>query len=195
MKGLSLLNYPIVLAELYGPELRDLMFARLPSELRDKLLGGEIVASGWYPVEWKCALHEAGRGVTGDPMFARTMGYEMTKRDLRGIYALLIRATISPQLVLSLSSRVLGRYLRPVKLVVTETSPLSVRFAFRDGDGFSHELWQDVIGGCVASLETAGARHVTMRIEHGAQSGDTHAHCLARWLEPEPEDATARDAE
>jgi hypothetical protein len=183
MKGLSLLNYLRVFEAQFGPSCRDELLSRLPGSLRDMLSDGEVVANGWYPVSWKCALHQAALDLHGDMGLARHMGYEMTKRDLSGIYALLVRVAVSPEDVLPLSARILGRYLRPVKLAVEEIKPQSVRFAFTDGAGFTRELWEDLVGGCQASLEIAGARHVHVRIQAGGQTGDQHARCVARWNE------------
>jgi len=183
MKGLSILNYPVVLGELRGPSVRDDMLGRLPDDLRHKLQDGEIVANGWYPVTWKCALHEAGRVVTGDASLARAMGYEMTKRDLRGIYSMLLRYTVSPRTALTLTARLLGRYLRPARLEVAELGPCAVRFSFSEGDGFTYELWEDVVGGSLATLEIAGARQVVVRIESGGRTGDAAAIGVARWVE------------
>lgn len=183
MKGLSLLNYLRVFESLFGPSRGAELLARLPDALRGKLSDGEIVANGWYPVSLKCALHQAAFELTGDMGLARKMGYEMTKRDLSGIYAMLVRVVVCPEDVLPISARILGRYLRPVKLAIEEIKPQSVRFVFSEGAGFTRELWEDLVGGCLASLEVAGARNVHVRIEAGGQAGDQHARCLARWNE------------
>jgi len=46
MKGLSLRNYPLVLAAMRGPEMAAKMMAELPEQLRFDLDTGVIVASG-----------------------------------------------------------------------------------------------------------------------------------------------------
>src|SRR5258708_1622150 len=86
IKGLSLRNYPIALRAIRGDDVADRTIASLSHELREGLLRGTILASGWYPVAYKRELHQAGAKVTGEPGLARVMGYEMTKRDLSGIY-------------------------------------------------------------------------------------------------------------
>jgi hypothetical protein len=180
MKGLSLRNYPVVLAELRGPEVAERMRSLLPGELQQLMASGGIVASGWYPVAWKCALHEAGRRATGEARLAWTMGAEMTRRDLQGIYRRFVRI-VSPRYVLSLAAQLFSTYLRPGRMRVLEAHRGFVRVWFEDCIGFSRDMWQDVLGGCEAALEIAGARAVRIRIESGARDGDETAQGVAWW--------------
>src|SRR5258706_14900955 len=91
IKGLSLRHYPVALRALRGDDIADRMLGALSPELRDGLERGTILAGGWYPVAWKRELHAAGSKGTGEPGLARFMGYEMTKRDLSGIYRTFVR--------------------------------------------------------------------------------------------------------
>jgi hypothetical protein len=181
-KGLSLRNYPKVLGELHGPYAVDHMMTLLPGEVREALVRGTIVAGGWYPVQWKCALHDAGRKATGEPGLAWSMGREMTLRDLRGIYRTFVRV-VSPRFVLSFGAQLFSSYARPGSMRVLESRKGFVRVAFEGCEGFSRDLWQDVLGGCEGALVAAGANTVRLRVESGGREGSSSAQCVAWWTE------------
>ena len=180
MKGLSLRNYPIVLAELRGREVADKMMGFLAPEIRHELEVGTIVPGGWYPVAWKRELHRAGRRATGEPRLARIMGNEMTKRDLNGVYRTFIRIA-SPQFVIAAAARIFSRYLRPGRIFVSDGRPGFTRVHFQDCYGFDEHMWQDVIGGCEAALQLTGAKLVRVHVEKGGQDGDTTTTGTAFW--------------
>lgn len=194
MKGLSLRNYPRVLEELRGRRAVDDMVRALPSELRTALANGAIVAGGWYPVAWKCALHDAGKRVTGDANLAWVMGREMTLRDLQGVYRAFVRV-VSPRFVLSFGAQLFSSYLRPGAMRVLENRKGFVRVAFAGCEGFSRDLWQDVLGGCEGALSAAGARLIRLRVEEGGREGDGHATVVAWWDSESNESARDSSAE
>jgi hypothetical protein len=180
MKGMSLRNYPLVLRELRGTDAERRMLQLLPIDVRDALGTGRIVASSWYPVDWKCAMHEAGRRATGEAGLARIMGHEMTRRDLQGVYRVFMRI-VSPRYVLSVGARLFSSYLRPGTMTVTEVRPGYTQVEFAGCQGFSHDLWLDVAGGCEAALQGAGAANVRLRILAGGRDGDAHSTMRAWW--------------
>jgi hypothetical protein len=180
MKGLSLRNYPLVLASLRGEETVQRMMSLLPVDLRDSLQKAEITATQWVPVSYKRELHRAGSRATGEPFLARTMGYEMTRRDLSGIYRAFMRLA-SPAHVLQGGSRIFSTYLRPGKYRVVEMRDGFVRVEFSDCYGFDQNMWLDVIGGCEAVLEAAGARSVRLHIESPVRDGISTCSAVAWW--------------
>jgi hypothetical protein len=180
MKGLSLRNYVPTLCAIRGDAVGEAVMASLSPPLRDALQTGKIVPSGWYPVAWKRELHAAGRSATGESRLAWVMGAEMTKRDLTGIYRAFLRV-VSPRYVLSAGSRIFSTYLRPGSMRVVETRSGFVRVAFEECLGFDRNVWQDVLGGCQATLEAAGAKAVRLRYEQGAGDGDPSATAIAWW--------------
>jgi hypothetical protein len=182
MKGLSLRNYPVVLAELRGSDVAAKMMATLPSQLRHDLETGVIVPSGWYPVAWKRELHQAGRKVTGEPRLARLMGNEMTKRDLSGIYRAVIRIA-SPAIVIASAARIFSRYLRPGKMSIIEQGDGFARVLAEECYDFDENMWNDVIGGCEAALELTGSKIVRVRVEEGGQDGDTRTVFTGSWTD------------
>jgi hypothetical protein len=180
MKGLSLRNYVTTLASIRGEAVAAKVLASVSPELRAALQTGKILPSGWYPVAWKRELHAAGREVTGEPRLAWTMGAEMTKRDLGGIYRAFLRI-VSPRFVLSAGSRIFSTYFRPGSMRVVETRSGFVRVVFDGCAGFDRNMWQDVLGGCQATLEAAGANAVRLHIEGGGGDRDTQTTAIAWW--------------
>ncbi|MET0387023.1 MAG: hypothetical protein ABW321_13740 [Polyangiales bacterium] len=180
IKGLSLLNYSVVLAEARGQVLADQVITRLPSDLQHALSYGEVVASSWYPIGWKCAMHAAAHAVTREDRLAYEMGRAATLRDLRGVYRMFVKIA-TPRYILSIAGRLLARYLRPCELYIVESDVDYVRVGFRHCHGFTAQMWLDVLGGCHAALELAGARNVRLVVETGAGDGDSEATGVARW--------------
>jgi hypothetical protein len=193
MKGMSLRNYPHVLEELRGVGARSRMMEFLPEELAESVRSATILSNAWYPVTWKCALHEAGRRATGEAGLARMMGAEMTRRDLQGVYRVFVRI-VSPRYVMSVGARLFSSYLRPGTMRVDEVRKGFTRVSFAGCKDFSYDLWQDVAGGCEASLQVAGAANLRLRIVSGCRDGDENGVMQAWWtpgatdeLDPEVE--------
>jgi hypothetical protein len=180
MKGLSLRNYPIVLADVRGDDVAQRMFAGISVGLRDALQTGKILANCWYPVEWKRELHRAGREATGEPFLARVMGREMTRRDVNGVYRAFLRV-MSPASVLAGCSRIFSTYLRPGVMRLVEREDTHAKVSFDGCVGFDANMWHDVLGGCEATLEATGAKFVRLRIESGGRDGDDGCVACAWW--------------
>ena len=189
IKGLSLRNYPIALRALRGDEIADRVIASLSRDLREGLVGGTILAGGWYPVAYKRELHAAGCKVTGEPGLARVMGYEMTKRDLSGIYRTYVRIA-TPRFVLSLGARIFSPYFRPGTMRVVENRDGFVSVELTGCAGFDGNIWRDVAGGCEATLVVSGATSCRLRIMSGGQDDDDFATATAWWTRDEQ--ATAK---
>ncbi len=190
MKGISLRNYPLVLASIRGDDAASKMLSLLSPGLRDSLAGGRITASQWCPVSWKRELHRAGARATGEPSLARIMGQEMTRRDLRGIYRAFARF-VSPGQVLRAGARIFGTYLRPGKYHATEVRSGYARVEFSECYGFDQNMWLDVSGGCEAALEAAGCKSVRFRIESGG--GDAPTCIVAAWWADDAHSSAAAD--
>jgi hypothetical protein len=180
IKGLSLRNYPIALRAIRGDVVADRMLASLSRELREGLEGGMILAGAWYPVAYKRELHHAGAKVTGEPGLARVMGYEMTERDLRGIYRTFLRIA-TPRYVLSIASRIFSTYFRPGVMRVVENRHGFVMVELTNCLGFDANIWRDVLGGCEATLVVAGAQACRVRIISGGGDHDDSTTANAWW--------------
>ena len=182
IKGQSLKNYLITLRAIRGDEVAARMLALLSRELRDGLVNQTILTGGWYPVAFKRELHEAGAKVTGEPRFARTMSYEMTQRDLSGLYRTFVKIA-TPRYVLSIASRIFSTYFRPGEMRVVERRDGYVKVELTQCFGFDANLWDDVMGGCEATLVAAGARSCRVRVLSGGKDGDDFAVATGWWSE------------
>jgi len=180
IKGQSIRNYPITLRAIRGDEVADRVIAMLSPDLRQGLELGTILAGSWYPVDYKRELHQAGSKVTGEPGFARVMGYEMTVRDLSGIYKTFVKIA-TPRYVLSIASRIFSTYFRPGTMRVVERRDRFVDVELTGCPGFDANIWRDVLGGCEATLIVAGARACRIRIVGGGNDGDDFARANAWW--------------
>jgi hypothetical protein len=157
------------------------MIARLPDDLRNAIAYGQIVASGWYPVSWHRALHQAAQGeARRGASFAREIGHATARDDFRGIYRW-VASLLSPETMVKQAARVFGNYFKNAELVVVEASPGRAQLAFRACHGFDHNLWENVLGGIEAALEVAGATDVVLTVKRGGQDGDSTLDLAARW--------------
>jgi hypothetical protein len=182
IKGQSLKNYASTLRDIRGDAVADRVLALVSRELRDGLVNQTILTGGWYPVAHKRELHEAGAKVTGEARFARTMSYEMTQRDLSGLYRTFVRIA-TPRYVLSIASRIFSTYFRPGEMRVVERRSGFVKVELTRCFGFDVNLWEDVMGGCEATLAVAGAQACRVRILSGGKDGDASAIATAWWSE------------
>jgi hypothetical protein len=107
--------------------MRDEMIEQCsPTELRDALKYGKIVAASWYPLRWYGALHVAAQAVTGrGAQLAKEIGRETVQRDLSGVYRVFV-AMLSPAWILSKGPRFYSQYY--------DTGRMEVIFAER-GEG------------------------------------------------------------
>jgi hypothetical protein len=182
MKGLSLRNYPVVLRALRGAETTARMASYLPADLRAALDSGAIAATAWYPVAWKRALHGAGQRATGEPFLARVIGAEMTRRDLTGVYRAFVQL-VSPRYALHAGARGFGKNLRPGRFRVEELRRGFMRVHFTECRGFDQNMWMDVIGGCEATLQVAGATSVRLHVQAGGRDNDDTCTLNAWWTD------------
>ena len=181
IKGVALRNFRDVLVKVCEAQVIERIEAAYPPDVRDAFDHGRVVASGWYLLEWYKAMHAAAREVThAGPSLARKIGRESTKRDLTGIYRIFLQM-VSPQLMISISTRVFGLYYTLGAMKVIEKRDGFARVSVVDCEGFDENIWQDVLGGSELGLELAGAKNVRMRIESGGQTGDTSTVLVAHW--------------
>jgi len=181
VKGIALRNFGDVLADLCEPEIARRVVEAYPSDVRAAFDHGRVVASGWYDLAWYRAMHAAARSVTRAGLsLPRRIGRESTRRDLTGIYRVFLQM-ISPQLVVSVSSRVWNVYYSQGSMKVLEKRDGFARVEVAGCDGFYENLWQDVFCASELALELAGAKSVRMRIESGGGTGDTSMTLAAHW--------------
>jgi hypothetical protein len=116
------------------------------------------------------------------------MGYEMTKRDLSGLYRTFVRIA-TPRYVLSIASRIFSTYFRPGIMQVLENRDGFTSVELTNCAGFDSNVWRDVLGGCEATLIVAGAKTCRIRIMSGGGDGDEFATTQAWWQKTGAEDS------
>jgi hypothetical protein len=183
IKGVALRNFRAVLADVCEPQDVERVDAKVPREVREALDRGRIVSGGWYLLDWYKAMHSAAREVLhAGPSLPRKIGRESTRRDLTGIYRIFLQM-VSPQLMVSLSSRIFGLYYSEGSMRVAEKRDGYARVDLVDCLGFDENIWQDVLGASELALELAGAKNVRMRIDAGGRNGDTSTTLVAHWTD------------
>ncbi len=180
-KGVSLRSFLATLERLRGRDAVDRTVALLDRDVRDALTYGQVVPSGWYPLAWHRALHDAAQRACGaGPELARRIGQEGTRADFQGVYKF-VAAILSPETLLKQAPRVWRTYWDGGELEVLEARTGYARAAFRDCVGFDRNLWQNVLGGIETTLEVAGARAVSLRVISGGGERDAQMEIEARW--------------
>src|SRR5437868_2301798 len=110
-KGMAFRAFLTTLERLRGTDAVEATLAALPPEIARALRLGEVVASGWYPVEWYRELHTAMNSACGEPGLdlSRRIGFESTVADFRGVYRLLLRV-VSTETLVSQAPRLFGMF-------------------------------------------------------------------------------------
>src|SRR5262245_4818532 len=110
IKGVALRNFSDVIADICEPDVAQRIVSSYPPDIRAAFERGRIVATGWYDLAWYRAMHATARAITrAGPSLPRRIGRESTRRDLTGIYRVFLQM-VSPQLMVSISSRIWGLY-------------------------------------------------------------------------------------
>lgn len=180
-KGVSLKSFLATLDRLHGRAAVERTMDLLSREPRDALTYGKVVASGWYPIGWFKELHaSAQRACNLGEELARTIGYEGTRADFRGVYKF-VASMFSPETLLKQSPRVWSTYWDGGELLVDEASRGRALARFKRCFGFDRNLWLNVIGATQSSLEVAGAYDVKIEVLSGGDMFDTSMELLATW--------------
>lgn len=178
IKGLSTRSVFQALATLRGPEAGERVIQRLTGAAETQELGellrlGGILASTWYPLEWHAQLMRAIRQVTGEGLeLIWALGRESTAADLSRVHKMFM-GLLAPHTVLSISPRLFGNYYDTGEVVVTESRKGYGQVEWTGCRGFDANLWNEILGGCEALLEAAGAQSIAIqRLQGGANNQD-----------------------
>lgn len=181
VKGTAILGLLQAVARAHGQAGLDATLEAAPAEVRDAYRFGQIVAIGWYPMAWYRELHGAAqRGLRADKMLPWRLSHEAVTRDFRGVFQVIVRL-LSPESVLRHGARLLLLYCKGGRLEVVEAWPGYGRLRFSGWSDFDHNLWADMQGGIVATLEVRGAKNVTTRVLAGGD--DEGLDLEVRWGE------------
>ncbi|MGE0324236.1 MAG: hypothetical protein AB7K71_14460 [Polyangiaceae bacterium] len=186
IKGLSTRSVFQALATLRGPEVGTAVIERLGQSAQTQQLGellrlGGILASTWYPLEWHGQLMRAIRQVTGEgPELIWALGRESTAADLSSVHKLFM-GLLAPHTVLSISPRLFGNYYDTGTVAVTESRKGYGLVEWTGCRGFDANLWTEILGGCEALLDAAGAQSIEIQRLQGGANNQDFMRASASW--------------
>ena len=180
-KGTNFRSFVTAFKRLRGNDAFERALELLPPELGSGLRIGAIVSSAWYPLDWYDALHVAVQKTCGEgPELSREISRVGIQEDFRGVYRL-VTVSLSPESIFKWAQRVVGLYYDSGRCIIEESVPGRVMGRFEGFNGFTRNLWEDMIGGSLGVMELAGAKKLTPRVLGGGGDGDGHMGLLMRW--------------
>ena len=157
IRGVALLGL-LRAAERFDPEaVHDAIEHKASAALRRTL--AECEPRTWYPAQahlelLELLLHDVA---DDDPTLLAEFAREAIRRDLRGIYRVLLRV-MSPTWVVARADRFLSAYLNYGRVEILERSLVGARLRFVL-DPASEAFWEGLAGSIRGALEGAGAEH------------------------------------
>lgn len=183
VKGVAFRTIDTCFFELRGAKMhakaRELMF----DEVRKAFESGLILPASWYPIGWYREVFRAFRAASGDGLeLPRQIGYQAIKRDMSSIYKMMFVRIISPQTLLSLSSRLFSTYYDTGSFEVLESRKGYVHVKLSGCVGWDANMWTEIYGSCLSMLELAGAKEIRLRTKTGGRDHDTDTELEAHWV-------------
>lgn len=167
IKGQSVVAFERALLELKGEKAMERLLPRLPADVARSVANKEILAVGWYPMEWFAALHTAAHAEFGAEI-SREIGRTATRHDVTTIYRFILKF-LSPDTLIKHYGRVFSLFCESGKVVIEGHQKGSAVLRCSGCEGASHGVWEDVIGSTEVILELCGAKSPTGRIMSGAK--------------------------
>lgn len=183
-KGSNFIGLLRALEALEGAEAKNRVLAALPASVAEPIKFGQIVSVGWYPVEWYATLHATvDRCLHRGPLLARRMSQHSTKADVNSIHRF-IASMLSVKTVFGQTHRLMGLYWKGGSIERLEITAGRARMRFENWRGFNEFIWEDIMGGIEAILDTCGAKNGRVRPAGKAPTSDTETlEMEVRWME------------
>lgn len=153
------------LTKLEGKGVYEQTVMELPAPLADAWTSGAIVAGGWYPVEWYAALYAAASKAAGKPM-GRLLGRESARADLSGVYRF-FTFILSPESLVARTPKFFAMVFKGAEAEAVDVRRGYVCIEFRKCDGFTAQIWDDVLAGTEMVVELAGGTDIRSKILAG----------------------------
>jgi hypothetical protein len=181
VKGVTLRSAMQALERLRGAAVVQATTDALHGEAAEGFRYGTIIAAGWYPTSWYRELHAAMLRVTGEgEQLIRDVEREAARADMTGVYSLAFKL-LSPQVLLSLSSRLFSTYYDTGKVQMLDARKGYARSRWSGCTGFNRSIWVGVFASCELFLELAGAKNVRPHVVAGGGAHDDFAELEAYW--------------
>ncbi len=166
IKGQSIVAFERALTELEGPGAIAKVVRRLPEAIAKPVANKEVLAGGWYPMEWFGALHAAANEEFGAEV-SRKIGRTATRHDVTTIYRFILKF-LSPDTVIKHYQRVFALFCDGAKVVVQSHAKGKAVVRCSGCDGATQGVWEDILGSSEVVLELCGAKSASARIVSGA---------------------------
>jgi len=181
VKGLAFRTVLTLVERARGPEGVEGSLAAMPEEVGRALRYGEIIAAGWYPVDWYRAMWSGIRSATGGgDAFVRQLGRDAIDHDFGSVYRVLMRM-LTPKTLLSIGMRHFHHIYDTGEVQLTDPTSKSVRLRFDGCVGFDHAMWIEVLGSCERLAELAGGKDAQATIVSGGGDHDDACVAAAVW--------------
>lgn len=180
VKGVALRGVLDLMTDRIGPEFLSDLRQELSAD-HARLLEGPVLAVSWYPVAiYRQAYALAQDRLHRGPDLARELSREAVLKDFQGVYKV-VAGALKPEWLISFAPRQFKRYFRGPEAVVEEAREGYARWRVSECHGFDPSMWEDVVGGCIAILESCGAKRVRARISRGG-TALSHATMEFFWV-------------
>ena len=180
VKGITLRSAMRALEQLRGKAVSEAATKAMPAELADAVRYGTILASRWYPISWYKDLHSGIVSATNEgDRIIREVEREAARADMTGVYSIAFKL-LSPQTLISLSSRLFSTYYDTGSVETVEARKGYVRIRWSGCTGFNRTIWLGIFASCEMMLELAGGKNVRTHVRAGGQEDD-FADAEAYW--------------
>lgn len=181
VKGVAFKTVIWSLEQLSGAPKVTASLERMSPPVRDALRYGEVVPSGWYPVQWYAALLQAIVDTsTGGADVIRNIAALAIDRDITGVYRFLVEH-LSPATVASLVCKLFPRYYSSGHVRVEAEGSKHFRVYITDCAGFTELIWQEIYASGKHLVARSGAKNAKYYVLEGGKDGDTRMIVDARW--------------
>jgi hypothetical protein len=172
-KGSNFIGLLRALDALKGLDARDRVLAAMPESASSPIRLGQVVMMGWYPVAWYAELHAAVHACFHEgPTMARKLSHHATTTDISSIHRF-IASMLSVQTVFGQTHRLMGLYWKGGTIERLEITDGKARLRFHGWPGFSALIWEDLMGGIEAVLDSCGAKNGRVRPANVRMLSDT----------------------
>lgn len=181
IKGSAVLDTVRAIRKRSGEEEYGRILSTLDQEART-LLGGDIVATSWYPLDPFVRFLEADLRETAGgneaALIERTEG--LIGRQLRGIYQLFVKLG-SPEFVLKRISIVHMTYYQGVDLETRSLTPGRAVLRYRGFEPRHKLMGYSLIGFFRKALQISGAKDVRASFTVPIEAGEGYAELVVTW--------------